>query len=166
MRTIWKLFDVMKFQEEIKVAQKPLWSHNTSEKVSTNDPDENSQQGPEHTEARPRADRSSIAGCNDANLEQTAAQSPGTMLQISSRKLERENESRKLHQTEAKPADREVQRQVNNDESAFSRKTVHGNEQRGNLIQDGTEKFKRGSLPRACQRKTQESSAHVKGCGV
>ena len=41
------------------------------------------QQRPEHTEARLRADSSSVAVCNDADLEQTA-QSPGTMLQISS----------------------------------------------------------------------------------
>ena len=75
--------------------------------------------GPEHTEARPRADRSSVAGCNDADLEQTAAQSPGKMLQISSRQQislrEREREREKLHQTEAKPADSEVQRQVSKD---------------------------------------------------
>ena len=98
MRTSWKLFDVTKFQEEIKVAQKPLWSHNKSAKVSTDGPDDDSQQGPEHTEAQPRADRSAVARCNDADLEQTAAQSRGKMLQISSRqqtsleKRERERE--------------------------------------------------------------------------
>ena len=43
----------------------------TSAKVSTSGPDDDSQQGPEHTEARPRAERSSVAGCNDADLEQT-----------------------------------------------------------------------------------------------
>ena len=102
----------------IKVAQKSC-SESTTAKVSTDGPDDDSQQGPEHTEARPRADRSSVAGCNDAELEQTAAQSPGKMLQISSRQQtslrEREREREKLHQTEAKPADSEVQSQVSKD---------------------------------------------------
>ena len=44
--------DVEEFQEEMTVVQKPLWSHNTSAKVSTDGPDDDSQQGPEHTEAR------------------------------------------------------------------------------------------------------------------
>ena len=35
---------------------------------STDDPDEDSQQGPDHTDARPRADSSAIARCNDAHL--------------------------------------------------------------------------------------------------
>ena len=35
----------------------------TSAKVSTDGPDGNSQHGPEHIEARLRADRSSVAGC-------------------------------------------------------------------------------------------------------
>ena len=102
MRTSWKLFDVTKFQEEIKVAQKPLLSHNKSAKVSTDGPDDDSQQSPEHTEAQPRADRSAVARCNDADLEQTAAQWPGKMLQISSRQQtslekKREREREQLH---------------------------------------------------------------------
>ena len=149
MRTPWKhLVDVMskKFQEEIKVCAEDC-SDSTSAKVSTDGADDDSQQGPEHTEARPRADRSSVAGCNDADLEQTAAQSPSTMLQISSRQqtsLRRESEMRdesrrgKLHQTEAKPADSECtkpsqQRRIRiqqkdgvqqQDETSFSRRFV------------------------------------------
>ena len=101
----------------------------TSAKVSTDGPDDDSQQIPEHIEARPRADRSSVAGCNDADLEQTAAQSPGKTLQISSRQQtslrERERErkrARKLHQTEAKPADSEVQSQVSKDGRKIERR--------------------------------------------
>ena len=70
---------------------------NCRAKIGTDDTDDDSQQGPEHTEARPRADSSSVGGCNNADLEQTAAQSPGSMLQISSRQQtslrEREKES-------------------------------------------------------------------------
>ena len=118
-------------------------SDSISAKVSTDGPDDDSQQGPEHTEARPRADRSSVAGCNDADLEQTAAQSPGTMFQISSRqqtslrererartaphskdrqprnqcqtclKHESGKRARKLHR--GKPADSEVRSQASKD---------------------------------------------------
>ena len=102
----------------IKVAQKSC-SESTTAKVSTDGPDDDSQQGPQRTEARPRADRSSVAGCNDADLEQTAAQSPDAMMQTSSRQQtslrERDREREKLLQTEAKPADSEVQRQVSKD---------------------------------------------------
>ena len=58
----------MKFQEEIKVAQQNC-SDSTSAKVSAGGPDDDSQQGPEHIEARLPADRSSVAGCNIADLE-------------------------------------------------------------------------------------------------
>ena len=75
MRTSWKLFDVTKFQEEIKVVQKTAVTPQVQREAK------NSQQGPEHIGAGPRADRSSVAGCNDADFEQTAAQSPGKMLQ-------------------------------------------------------------------------------------
>ena len=54
---------------------------------STDRPDDDSQQGPEHIEARPRADRSSVARCNDADLEQTADEL----------EKEREREREKLH---------------------------------------------------------------------
>ena len=70
-------------------------SDSTSTKVSTDGPDDDSQQGPERIEARLRADRISVAGCKDADLEQTAAQSPGKMMQISSRQLTRLRESGK-----------------------------------------------------------------------
>ena len=93
------------FQGEIKVAQKNC-SDSTSAKVSTDAPDDDSQQGPEHTEARPRADRSSIAGCNDADFEQTAARSPGKMLQNlepTTDELERELEQESSTRPEAKP---------------------------------------------------------------
>ena len=113
--------------------------------------------GPEHTEARPRADRSSVAGCNDADFEQTAAQSPGKMLQISCRQQtslrEGEREREKLHQTEAKPADSEVQARSAKT-AAFSRKAVHSNKQRGNLIQQtvrtATQNSKAWELQPAC----------------
>ena len=36
---------------------------------STDDPAEDSQQGPEHTDARPRADSSEVARCAVADLE-------------------------------------------------------------------------------------------------
>ena len=77
--------------------------------------------------------RSKVQNIPMPDLEQTAAQSPGKMLQISSRQqdeLERGRErtrAGKLHQTEAPPADSEVQSQVNKDGSACSRKTVHSN---------------------------------------
>ena len=66
-----------------QVCAENCWD-STSAKISTDDPDDDSQQGPEHTDARPRADSRSVVRCSDADLEQTA-QSPGTMLQISSR---------------------------------------------------------------------------------
>ena len=112
-------------------------SDSTSAEVSTSGPDDDSLQGPEHADARLRADRSSVAGCNDADLERTAAQSPGTMLQISSRQqtslkekegVRRAGSTREVREqessTEAKPADSEVQSHVNKDGSAFSRKTA------------------------------------------
>ena len=52
-----------KFQEEIKVAQK------TVEMTSTDGPGDDSQQGPEHTDARSRADSSAVARFNVADLE-------------------------------------------------------------------------------------------------
>ena len=99
MRTSWKLLvDVMSksFRKRSRFAQKtavtlhvqrqaPLAQTMTRSKVQNmSKPD--------------RADRSSVAGCNDADLEQTAAQSPGKMLQNlepTIDELERENESRK-----------------------------------------------------------------------
>ena len=51
---------------------------------STDSPDDDSQQGPDSVGARPRGDCSSVAKCSDADLEQTEAQSPSYMLQISS----------------------------------------------------------------------------------
>ena len=67
---------------------------------STDDPDEDSQQGPEHTDARPRADSSAVARCNDADLE------PASLGESCKR-------TRELHR--GKPADSEVQSQVNKD---------------------------------------------------
>ena len=127
----------------------------TRSKVSTDGPDDDSQQGPEHTEARPRADRSSFAGCNDADLAQTAAQSPGMTLQISSRQQtslrEREKRARTApHSKDRQPWSRcqtclkhESGKRANGSTeaspptatcearsaktAAFSRKTVHSN---------------------------------------
>ena len=49
--------------------RKLLWSNNTSAKIST-DTDDDSQQGPEHTENRPGADSSVVADRYDvADLE-------------------------------------------------------------------------------------------------
>ena len=67
MRTSWKLFDVTKFQDEIKIAQKTAATPHvpreaqmtqtmTSNKVPTFD-------------ARPRADSSAVASLNVADLE-------------------------------------------------------------------------------------------------
>ena len=50
---------------------KLLWSNNTSAKLGTDGPDDDSQQGPDHTEARLRADSSAVAD-DVANLEQTS----------------------------------------------------------------------------------------------
>ena len=116
------------FQEEIKVAQKTAVTPQV-QKVSTDGPDDNSQQGPEHTEARPRADSSSVVGCNDADLEpttdeldrerkreRTAPQSkdwqPRNRCQTCS-KHESGKRARKLHR--GKPADNEVHSQVSKD---------------------------------------------------
>ena len=70
---------------------------------STHDPDDDAQQGPEHTDARPRADSSSVAKCSDADLEQTEAQSPGKMLQISSRQQTSLRESERNESRKASP---------------------------------------------------------------
>ena len=66
------LVDVMSksFRKRTRFAQKTAVD-STSAKTSTYDPDDNSQQGPENADARPRADSSSVAGCNDADLEPT-----------------------------------------------------------------------------------------------
>ena len=64
MRTPWKVFDVMRFQVEIKVAQQTAATPHV-------DPDDDSQQSPDLLMP---------------DLEQTAAQSPGYILQISSRR--------------------------------------------------------------------------------
>ena len=58
--TSWKVSDVTMFQEEIKIAQKNC-SDSTCAMRSTDGPDDDSQQGPEHT---------------DSEFLQTAAQSP------------------------------------------------------------------------------------------
>ena len=43
----------------------------TSAKISTDDPDDDSQQGPEHADARPRVESSAVVRYDDADLEQT-----------------------------------------------------------------------------------------------
>ena len=68
--------------------------------------------------------RSKVQNIPTPDLEQTAAQSLDAMMQ-----------------TEAKPADSEVQSQVSKD----SRKTVHSNMRRGNLIQQTTRIAKQNS---------------------
>ena len=75
--------------------------HPTRAMRSTDDPDEDSQQGPEHTDARPRADSSAVARCNDADLE------PASLGESCKKR------TRELHR--GKPADGEVQSQVNKD---------------------------------------------------
>ena len=116
MRTPWKLLvDVMSKSFRKRSEN---FGDSTRAMRSTDGPDEDSQQSPEHTETQPRADRS-VAGCSEADLEQTAAQSPGKMLQNleqTTDELEREKtRARKLHQTKAKPANSEVQNQVSKD---------------------------------------------------
>ena len=44
----------------------------TSAKIGTDDRDDDSQQGPEHADARPRADSSAVARYDVADLEQTS----------------------------------------------------------------------------------------------
>ena len=86
-------------------------------------------------------DRSSVAGCNDAYFEPTAAQSPGKMLRISSRQQTslREREQESCRQRGAKPGQ---QRRPHSAE-----KTVYSNKYRD-------AKFKSvGSLPRAMQER-------------
>ena len=67
----------------------------------------------------PKPDLEQTAAQSPDAMMQTAAQPPGKMLQISSRQQtslrEGEREREKLHQTEAKPADCEVQGQVSKD---------------------------------------------------
>ena len=47
-------------------------SDSTSAKIGTDDPDDDSQQGPEHADARCRADSSAVARYDVADLEQTS----------------------------------------------------------------------------------------------
>ena len=82
MRTFWKLLvnEMTKsFKKRSKLHRKPLWSCNTGAKIGTDGSDDDSQQGPEYTEARPRADSctdtdsSAVADRYDvADLEQTS----------------------------------------------------------------------------------------------
>ena len=58
--------DEEEFQEEIIVAQNCRDS--TCAEMRTNDPDDDSQQGPEHADGRPQADRSSVARHDVADL--------------------------------------------------------------------------------------------------
>ena len=82
MRTPWTLLvDVMSksFRKRSRLHRKLLWSYNTSATTGTDGPADDSQQGPEHTEARPRADSSAVADSSAiadkydvADLEQTS----------------------------------------------------------------------------------------------
>ena len=61
MPTSWKLLvDVMSksFRKRSRLHRTPLWSCNTRAMRSTHDPDDDSQQGPDFVDARPRADSS------------------------------------------------------------------------------------------------------------
>ena len=76
---------------------------------STADPDEDSQQGPEHTDARPRADSSAMMQTSSRQQRSRQVQ----CCRSRAGELERESgkRARKLHR--GKPADSEVQSQVN-----------------------------------------------------
>ena len=80
---------------------------------STDDPDDDSQQGPEHTDARPRAD-SAVARYDVADLEPTTDE------------LEREREREVGSSTEASPQTARYKARSAK-RAAFSRKTVRHN---------------------------------------
>ena len=69
MRTSWKLFDVTKFQEEIKAAQKPAVTTQVQKKA----------------QMAQTMTRNKVRNISKPGLEQTAAQSPDAMMQTSSR---------------------------------------------------------------------------------
>ena len=69
VRTPWKLFDVMKFQEEIKVAQKTAVTPQVQRQA----------------QMAQTMTRSKVQNISKPDLEQTAAQSPDAMMQPSSR---------------------------------------------------------------------------------
>ena len=79
---------------------------------STDDPDEDSQLGPERTDARPRGDSSAVARFDVADLEPASLR----------KKVVREQES----STEASPQKARYKARSTKTE-AFSRKTVHSN---------------------------------------
>ena len=59
----WKLFDVTKFQEDVKAAQNTVDTR--AVRSTGDDPDDDSQQSPDFVDARPRADSSSVARCSE-----------------------------------------------------------------------------------------------------
>ena len=123
--------------------------HPTRAMRGTDDPEEDSQQGPEHTDARPRPDSSAVARCNDADLE------PASLGESCKR-------TRELHRS--KPADSEVQSQVNKDCRAQQKDCAQQQVKRKPHSADDTYRRgkrrrertiqKRGSLPRAMQERS------------
>ena len=57
--------DVEEFQEGVKVAQNTVLELQRTALRSTDDPDDDAQQGPDVVDARPRADSSSAARCSE-----------------------------------------------------------------------------------------------------
>ena len=105
---------------------------------STDDPDDDSQQGPEHTDARPRADSGAVARCSECRprADRSAVArlyvadfKPASLRENESVKSSKDRQPRKRCQTclkhesgkrarklhRGKPADSEVQSQVNKD---------------------------------------------------
>ena len=112
--------------------------------TSTDGPDDDPQQGPEHNVAQPRADSSAVARFNVADLDLASwrenvvreREKLHTTRQAAEETVPGVIEARhwgwragKLHPTEAKPAHSEVQSQVSKD-AAFSRKTMQRKEKR------------------------------------
>ena len=111
MRSSWKLlFDVMSesFRKRSRLHRTLLWSCNTRAMRSTDDPDDDSQQGPDFVDARPRADSSSVARCSECRPRAdrsavarffVADPEPASLRERTREKLQHESgkRARKLH---------------------------------------------------------------------
>ena len=128
---------------------------------STEDPDDDSQQGPEHTDARPRADSSSVARCSECrNRADRSAVARFYVADLEPASL-REKESKKAPQRQARRQRGTKPGQQRRPHSAerLSSATSKGKRRRIRILQkDRSAQFKSVGLQPACNAREKVTS--------